>query len=250
VRVTDSEVKRFKLTNLPSNFPDTETDSKFPSDTFEATFQSSQVYVDIIKFYNTVFLDDMESYLCDLENDESLSSTSSAVGFAGGRTKENDVSRSLDLRTASPFNLRTHKSPQKIRTLTVSPRRTPLLLRERSNMKSVVLGTPGASPRRDFSMINQCLNNVPSPGSGDLNSNSLSKSRLVKRQLSFETSNVVEPITTNNCTTTYTTAPNRLFTSPEGHTATPTDMDIDQDVKKSLKRPREQTVSEPNKKPK
>lgn len=180
------------------------------------------VTVDIIGFYNSVFLEAMESVLMELDTD----------GDGGVKTLR--TSKPLfDLRTASPLNLRVHKSPQKIRTLMVSPRRTPLLLRDRANTRSVVLGAPGESPRRDFSRINDCLNAPPS------------KSRAnAKRQLNFE---MPSPTSSSTTTTTASLQPSAFFSSPGGHAEVPTadesseisDMVVDNDeeaIKRGIKR--------------
>jgi len=198
-----------------------DSESKLPN-----TKVTSQISVDIIKFYNTVFLDALETFLCELDSNPQL----------------------LSLRTASPFkNLRPHRSPHKIGHLTISPRKTPLLLRER-NTKSVILGTPGASPRKEFSIINQCLNSPLTPG-GDP-TRTPKNPRLVKRHLTFEDTTATDQNSTNgNIFSLHSNSHQENNTPP--HPVNPiANSENEQHVKKGVKRPREQLLTEPNKKAK
>jgi len=99
---------------------------------------------DIIKFYNSIFLTSVESFLLEFE-------------VADEHNTEEPCA--LNLRVYSPLKL--HKSPQKIHNLLVSPRRTPLLLRDQANKSgnanSLVLGTL-KSPQSDFERINSTIN--------------------------------------------------------------------------------------------
>jgi len=101
----------------------------------------------IIKFYNTIFLTAVEPFLLEFATDEQK------------RENENVEDTTVNLRVYSPLKL--HKSPQKIHNLLVSPRRTPLLLRDQANKStssnSIVLGSL-KSPQSDFERINSTIN--------------------------------------------------------------------------------------------
>jgi len=98
---------------------------------------------DIIKFYNMIFLEEMEIFIYQL-------------GVAEDQSEESPHPRtsSINLRICSP--LRLQKSPQTIRNLTVSPRRTPLLFKEEGS--SLILGSL-KSPQSEFDKINHFISN-------------------------------------------------------------------------------------------
>uniref|UniRef100_A0A6B2KXS7 Retinoblastoma-associated protein A-box domain-containing protein n=1 Tax=Arcella intermedia TaxID=1963864 RepID=A0A6B2KXS7_9EUKA len=100
---------------------------------------------DIIKFYNTVFLPTVEAFILELEDTEE---------------EKVDQLPKVNLQVHSPLKLL--KSPQKINNITISPRKTPLLLRDRGNTSnstgnsSFVLGM-FKSPQLE--RLNETINN-------------------------------------------------------------------------------------------
>eukprot|EP01125_Pyxidicula_operculata_P008830 TRINITY_DN2926_c1_g2_i2.p1 TRINITY_DN2926_c1_g2~~TRINITY_DN2926_c1_g2_i2.p1 ORF type:complete len:1371 (-),score=385.78 TRINITY_DN2926_c1_g2_i2:338-4450(-) len=204
---------------------------------------------DVIKFYNTVFLNDLESMLLEYEIDDSdneekallnqLNSIANAQkSHASNIQESHNISNSnnksnIVLRVSSPLHL--HKSPQKIPNLLVSPRRgsslgygcrTPLSIRDQKSASKLVLGL--RSPQNDFNKINSAINSGNSTTTPTSSSTTPSKSTptsststtpksSARRQLNFGNSDTTSTKTTSSTSTsssttsTQSTTPSSIF---------------------------------------
>jgi hypothetical protein len=131
---------------------------------------------DIIKFYNSVFLPELESVILQYEVDSLAFDDDSAVRPA-------EELRAL----MSPFAPR---SPQKIKNLLVSPRRTPLLFHNRDGPSSLLINIGDIqSPRVGIDRINRLVQQPSTPTS---TSHLLNPAHLTsaKKKLDFGLSNM------------------------------------------------------------
>jgi retinoblastoma-like protein 1 len=138
---------------------------------------------DIIQFYNTIFIPQLEYFLLRFRTVSTpekvaIIGANNSSGGSVGNDDDDDSGNSATpsyLRVLSPFVFK-QKSPQKLQNIMISPRRTPLLMGgDKNKFSNSISYQFGVSPAKDLEQINKSVNKDS-----------------VRRQLNFDKANTEE----------------------------------------------------------